>query len=196
VKTTVKKIGLEQIKPFRPCLRALTDYSVEIAYGWDSWIHLLKDDSIKLEDRIWVGIRALPDDKQKRLFTCWCAEQALNCIHPSKWDARSLKAIEVAKRFAHGKATLDELREARSAAYAADAAATYATYATYATAAAYDAAATAAAYAADDAADDAADAAATYATAAAYDAAAAAYAAREKMRQKELKRLIWLHKNV
>ena len=172
------RIEREQILALTPCDRAVTQYDAQISQGYNSWIDCLKDESIEPLDRIWVGIRALPDDRQKRLFACWCAEQALNQIHPSKWDERSLNAIKVARDFANGKVNTLELQTARRA--AASAAAASAAYA-----AAYAAAAAAATYAAY-----AADAA----YAAAYDAAAAA--ARHKMHRHTLKKLITTHKRI
>jgi len=118
-----------------------------------------------------------PDRKTLVLAACLCAETALKFWekkHPT--DNRPHIAIETARRWARGEATLDEVKAAAdaadAAAYAADAAA--AAYAAYA--ASDDAAyAAAAAYAASDAAAadaaDAADAAYAYA----YAAADAAY---------------------
>ena len=50
-------------------------------------------------------------EKELRLFACWCARQC------KQTDERCVAAIEVAERYAHGKATLDELDKARAAAY-------------------------------------------------------------------------------
>ena len=102
-------------------------------------------------DRLWITYK-VSSDKLNRLFACWCAEQC------KPKDPRSIRAIEVAKRYANGLATIEELREAKAdasyvaavyaaAAYAA--AAADATYAAYAAADAYAASASAAAYAAD-----------------------------------------------
>ena len=121
------------------------------------------------------------------LAACDCAELALR-FAPEGED-RPRIAIETARRWARGEATLDEVRDAADA--AADAAACTATYADCAAAcaAAYaaanaaraavyaaDAAACAATYA-DCAAADAVDAAVDAAYAAAYAARSAAYAA-------------------
>ena len=211
-----KAVNLDVILALRPCMRAREDYQEQMERGYDSWIEALKDESVAIRDRIWIGIRALPTDKARMLFACWCAEQALDQVHPSKVDDRSINAIAVAKRYANSKATLRELQEA---AYAANAAAAYAdanaaanaadaayaaanAAANAANAAANAANAAAAAYA-DDAAYAAANAAnaaanAAYAAAAA-NAAAAAYAddaaaARQKMYRKEIARLIKLHR--
>ncbi len=116
---------------------------------------------------LWVATRpSVLTDKELRLFAVSCARQVQHLMT----DPRSIEAINVAEKYAQGKAAHDELVAARAA---ADAAA-YA--AAYAAADAADAAAGAAAYAAARAAARAAADAAAYA--AAYAAArAAAYAA-------------------
>ena len=122
-----------------------------------------------------------PTRKQLILAACSCAETALKFV--PEGEERPRIAIETARKWALGKATIEQVREAAgNAADAADAAyaayaAAYAAYtdAAYAAAdAAYAAAYAAAAYAA---AADAADAAAYAADADAAAAAAAAYAA-------------------
>ena len=109
-------------------------------------------------DRLWAVLhKGVIDDRTLRLFACDCAERALERERKAgrKPHADSWKAIEVARRFADGKATTKELEAARSAAYAAAYAnPAYANpaYANPAYAAAYSAA-----YAAADAAADAAE---------------------------------------
>ena len=101
------------------------------------------------------------NDKTYRLFACWCAAQVLPIFekdYPD--DKRPRNAIEVAKKFANGKATKDELAAASAAARDA------------ARAAARDAARDAARAAARAAARDAARAAAWAAARAAASAAA------------------------
>jgi hypothetical protein len=112
------------------------------------------------------------NERTTRLFAADCAERVLHHFEDRyPGDKRPREAIEVARRFAHGEATLEELNAAAAAA-AAHAASAY-TAATYASAAAAAAAAAAA---------NAASAytAATYtagAAAAAYANAASAYTA-------------------
>ena len=125
---------------------------------------------------LWIAdkIGQRQDNRTLRLFAVWCAR---NTPLGDGWvtgdlltDPRSLAALEVAGRYAEGRATKEELNAARLAAFDAafDAADD----------AADDAAADAAAYAASAAADAAADAAAyaAYASAAAYAAADTTYA--------------------
>ena len=127
------------------------------------------------------------DDRSARLFACDCADRALALL--KKPDPRSVEAVAVARRFAVGDATREQLDAARDAAWAAagDAAGAAARHAAWyavwaaawaAGAAAWDAArdaAWAAAWAAGAAAGDAAgDAAGAAARAAAWAAARAA----------------------
>ena len=112
------------------------------------------------DDRLWAVLhKGVIDDRTLRLFACDCAERALERERKAgrKPHADSWKVIEVARRFADGKATNEELKAARSAAAAAYAAAAYA--AAYADADAAAAAYAAAAYAASNAASNAAAAA-------------------------------------
>ena len=93
-----------------------------------------------------------PTRQELVLVACDCAELSLKYV--KKGEDRPRVAIETARKWAKGEATIQEVREARratDAAYAAAGAATAAAYA--ADAVAY---ATAAAYAADAAADAAA----------------------------------------
>jgi hypothetical protein len=122
----------------------------------------------------WVfrGLWLLRGPGPARLFACDCAGRVLplcEAAHPG--DTRPRRAIEVARAYARGEATDEELEAARkgaadAAAVASDAAADAAAYAAYA-----------AAYAAAQNAAAIATAAAQNAAAAAIDAAIDAYAA-------------------
>ena len=63
------------------------------------------------------------DDKKRRLFSCWCVRNTPLLDGRKVWDLltdkRSRKAVEVAERFADGRATEDELNAAWGAANAA-----------------------------------------------------------------------------
>ena len=115
-----------------------------------------------IDDALW-GLRAvLPEqeparDRAARLFACDCAEAVLPIFERQvPIDARPREAIRVARAFAHGAATTDDLAAARDAAW--DAAWDAARDAAWA--AARDAAGAAAGAAARDAARAAARAAA------------------------------------
>ena len=68
-----------------------------------------------IDDALWC-CRAEPQyDREWRLFAVWCARQVQNLMT----DPRSIEAMDVAERFAHGTATKSELYSARAAAWAA-----------------------------------------------------------------------------
>jgi len=100
---------------------------------------------------------ALLGDRERRLFACDCAERVIpiwEVAYPD--DPRPRAAIAVARRYANGQATDDELADAASAAWAAAGDAWAAWAAEPAAAPAAEAAAWAAVDAAWDAAVDAA----------------------------------------
>ncbi len=125
------------------------------------------------------------DERTARLFACDCAEHVLHLYERAyPGDQRPCQAIEVARRYADGEASTDELAAARAAAVtAAEAAARAARGATWAAAGAARAAraavgaAEAAAWAAEAARAAAGVAGAAWAARAAWAAGAAAEAA-------------------
>jgi len=128
-------------------------------YGRDKPIPLavlLKHNGIA--DALW-SLRAVPEDqaatrdKLARLFACDCAAHVLKFFGKAfPGDKRPREAIEVARRYARGKATEEELAAAWDAAWAAAWAAARAAAGDAARAAAWDAAWAAAWAAARDAA--------------------------------------------
>ena len=121
-----------------------------------------------LDDALWCLRAVEGHEKEMRLYAVWCARQVQHLMP----DPRSLAALDVAERHAHGQATDEELAAVRDAARAAAGDAARAA----ARAAAWDAARDAAWDAARDAAwaaarDAAWDAARDAAWAAAWDAA-------------------------
>ena len=83
-------------------------------------------DSNGLGDALWALRTVEGFDREKRLFAVWCARQVEHLLT----DQRSRDALDVADRFARGRATREELDAAAYA--AADAAAYAATDAAYA----------------------------------------------------------------
>jgi len=89
-------------------------------YGQDTPIPILKILEINgLNDALWALQVAIPieeADKLLRLFCCWCVWNAPLPDGRTVWDLltdeRSRKAVEVAERYARGKATKEELDKA------------------------------------------------------------------------------------
>ena len=112
------KTTLNKIREHSPC----TD-------GWEKLLtHLGKTkaddeplsiatiiDSNGLDDAVWCLRAVEGKDKEIRLFAVWCARQVRHLMT----DKRSLDALDVAERYANGKATEDELKDAWNAARAA-----------------------------------------------------------------------------
>ena len=71
-------------------------------------------DSNGLDDALWCLRAVEGHDREIRLYAVWCARQVQHLIT----DKRSLDALDVAERFANGRATKDELAAARAAAWA------------------------------------------------------------------------------
>jgi len=129
-------------------------------------------DSNGLNDTLWC-LRTVPEhDKERRLFAVWCARKVQHLMT----DQRSINALDVAERYANGKATKEELNAAEDAAWDAAGDARDAAAAARAAAYAAEVAAWAAAWYASGAAWAAAYTARTAAMAVAGDAARAARA--------------------
>src|SRR3990167_8738911 len=166
----MKKFNINQ---FKPCLDAAKYYDA-CKSSKEAWNNCPRGDWM-----LWIALKLGVNIKILTLAKVHCA---LTMKHLIK-DKRSIKALEVALKFANNKATLKELKIAANVAnVAADAAADDADVAAYVANTAADAAADAAAHAADvaayaaDAAADAADVAAYAANTANAAADAAAYA--------------------
>jgi len=88
------------------------------------WEVEIKGETIELDDKVVASdarlVRKIKawNEKAARLFACDCAEHVLK--YARKQDRATLEnTIAVARRFANGKATKDELADARDAAWAA-----------------------------------------------------------------------------
>ena len=113
-----------EIKKHDPCTDGYKKLAENLGgitkYGRDTPITLMQIlDSNGVEDAIW-SLRCGMDEKFARLFACDCAEHVLY-LFEAKYpnDDRPRKAIEVARRFADGGATTEELAAARAAAWEA-----------------------------------------------------------------------------
>ena len=72
-------------------------------------------DSNGLDDTLWCLRAVEGHDRELRLYAVWCARQVQHLMT----DPRSLAALDVAERYAHGRATDAELGAARAAAWGA-----------------------------------------------------------------------------
>jgi hypothetical protein len=130
----VKLITFKEIQSWNPCY-------CPSKYLQENWkgtaLDILKMKEVPFRDRLWVVLREeLLSDKLMRLFAVWCARQVQHLMK----DERSIAALDVAERYAIGKAREEELRPARAAARAAAGAAAGAAAWAAARAAARDAA--------------------------------------------------------
>jgi hypothetical protein len=124
---------------------------------------------------LWLAARAGVDRRLVVLAACDCVEPAL--VHVPAGELRPAEAIRVARAWARGEATLEEVERAAAAAYSAtyDAYAAFAAY--YAAFAAYAVSASAASASAASAASSSAFASASASDSASAAADAASYAA-------------------
>tara|TARA_S200002703_G_scaffold40354_1_gene35155 strand:- start:7642 stop:8175 length:534 start_codon:yes stop_codon:yes gene_type:complete len=128
---------LNKIKAHNPCesgWRKLLSHLGKIEADDEPLPFLIILESNGIEDAIW-SLLTCDDKRAVRLFACDCAESVLH-LFEKKYpeDDRPRKTIEVARRFANGEATQEELDKARDAAWDAWDAARASTDAAYAAA--------------------------------------------------------------
>lgn len=111
----LRELTVEDIRAWHPCYDPVLE-----GYCDKEWrgtiLDVINFRRVPVVDRIWCAIQCL-SDKQRRLFAAWCARRALSLIDNP--DPRSIKAVDVAERFANGEATTAELLAARAAAWSA-----------------------------------------------------------------------------
>lgn len=111
-------LATDIVMALRPC----SDWPrerVAAALGCGRHHHdVLGDGGIPASDRAWLGI-ALLGERDRRLFACDCAERQLERERAAgrEPDARSWAAVEVARRYARGEATSEELSAAGASAW-------------------------------------------------------------------------------
>jgi hypothetical protein len=122
-------VTVETVLSWKPCSRYNKAKLVKLLGKRKAFtLRAVLDAPISQDDVLWAVLRekAWLTDAELRLFACDCASRALKRTakatgKPS--DPRSLEAVKVARRFARGRATIQELNAARDAAWAARAAA-------------------------------------------------------------------------
>ena len=111
MKTTLNKI--RQHKPCRDGWEKLLKHLGKTKPDDEPLSLLTILDSNGLDDALWC-LRAVDGyDKEMRLYAVWCARQ----IQHFMTDQKSLDALDVAEKYAHGQATYEELKQARVAAW-------------------------------------------------------------------------------
>jgi hypothetical protein len=125
------KTTLNQIRECNPCAEGWTKLLQHLnkTKADDEPLSLLTVlDSNGFDDALWC-LRAVKGyDKEKRLYAVWCARQVQHLMP----DKRSVKALDVAERYANGEASDEELKIARDdAAYVAEYTDSDAAYAVY-----------------------------------------------------------------
>ena len=109
------KTTLNKIREHKPCAdgwKKLLTYLGKTEADDEPLSLITILDSNGLDDALWC-LRAVDGhDKEIRLYAVWCARQVQDLMT----DHRSLTALDVAERYAHGQATDAELAIARDAA--------------------------------------------------------------------------------
>ena len=116
------KTTLNKIRKHSPCpsgWKKLLAYIGKTEADYEPLSLLTILDSNGLDDALWCLRAVEGHDREIRLYAVWCARQVQHLLT----DKRSLDALDVAERYANGKATDDELNAARDAAWTAEAAA-------------------------------------------------------------------------
>jgi hypothetical protein len=108
-----KMISIEKIKRIDPdysYLSSVVDETEKLPIK--KWIEKYRR-VIHAQDIIWLIVRReFMPEKDLRLFSVWCAREALELIENP--DHRSLEACDVAERYANGEATKEELLAAHA----------------------------------------------------------------------------------
>lgn len=109
----MKKYTAQDILELNSC----DSFIEKVGENWTgTLVDILKLEDVSHEDRLWIVTRYL-SDKQNRLLVVWCARRALKLVFEP--DPRSIKACDIAEKFAYGRATEEELAAAREAAWTA-----------------------------------------------------------------------------
>ena len=106
---------LEKVDPCKSSADKLLAYLGKTEADDEEFPLLTVLESNGLDDALWCT-RCLPEyDKEWRLFAVWCARKVEHLMT----DERSRTALDVAERFANGKATKKELKVVRDNAFVA-----------------------------------------------------------------------------
>ena len=120
----LKYITLKQLLSWSPCDEWTEQRILHVTGGRRrlSPLEICDLAGVSARDKLWVLLREkILTEHELRLFACWCADRALRAETKAgrNPDKRSCAAVQIARAFAHGKATTDQLAEAESAAWTA-----------------------------------------------------------------------------
>ena len=123
----LKKITPKRIRSWAPCTEWADGDRIEVAFRANKLrsaapLQIAPCKDISAEDRLWLLLREeIIPARELRLLACKWAERALRADRKAgrEPDERSWNAVSVARRFANGKATSEELEAAREAAWLA-----------------------------------------------------------------------------
>ena len=118
----LKYITLKQLLSWSPCDEWTEQRILHVTGGRRrlSPLEICDLAGVSARDKLWVLLREeILTEHELRLFACWCADRALRAETKAgrNPDKRSYAAVQIARAFAHGKATTDQLAEAESAAW-------------------------------------------------------------------------------
>ena len=118
----LKYITLKQLFSWSPCGEWTEQRILHVTGGRRrlSPLEICDLAGVSARDKLWVLLREkILTEHELRLFACWCADRALRAETKAgrNPDKRSCAAVQIARAFAHGKATTDQLAEAESAAW-------------------------------------------------------------------------------
>jgi len=109
----MNKITLKEVMAKQPCFNPTSRADL----GADASLSEIMDYSqLSIRERLWVVERFL-DEKWRRLYMIRCARNAIDKVIEESVDALTTNALTVAERFAHDKATKDEIFVARQQAW-------------------------------------------------------------------------------
>ena len=119
----MRRYTVNNVMAANPCKNNYPRKRIEQLFAGQDYLTLddLPELDIPDKDKLWTLINVVSDDRQRRLLAADCAERALLREREAgrEPDPRSWRATDVARKFAEGQASHEELMAAGAAANAA-----------------------------------------------------------------------------